>query len=903
MGLFLVALLLPSIAWSAPPSPREHFGFVIGDDYQLANYSRTEAYFRRLAKASPRVQLVDIGPTSEGRMQPMLVVSSPKNLARLEHYRDISARLARGREDAASARRLAAEGKAVVWIDGGLHSNETVGAHQLIETAWQLASREDEETRRILDDVIVLLVHANPDGHELYADWYMREPEPAKRVLDTPPRMYQKYAGHDNNRDFYMAALQETRNMNRVMYQQWYPQIVYNHHQSSPRGTVIVLPPYRDPFNYRIDAMIPVGLEALGAAMNLRYLGEGKPGAVSKRGSVYSTWWNGGLRTTPYFHNMLGILTEITGNPTPMPMPFLPSRQLPDSNLPAPVPAQTWHFRQSIDYSLSANWAVLDHASRHREQLLWNIHRMGRNSIERGQRDYWTPSPSALEAAVASARTAAPGDDGSQAIDEARLQQALHAPARRDPRGYILPADQADFATARKFVAALQSAGIEVHRAREAFSVAGKRYPAGSLVLRSDQAFRPHLLDMFEPQDHPHDVQYEGGPPIAPYDSAGWTLAFLMGVQFDRVLEAFDGPFDPLPLDPPLAAAPGKVPASRHGWRLDARVNDSYAVANRLLKAGVAVQRVAEDDGAFHVPADAGGALAQALQGSGVQPSAASAVPRAGIALRAPRIALWDRYGGSMVSGWTRLVLEDFGFDYEVVYPAAIREQDLGQRFDVLILPSGALSLPEALAVEGKAGRRMPQPDRARIPAQYHAMLGDLEDEAARAALLRFMQEGGHVIATGSSAGLALDVGAPLLSHLRTRDAQGGMRALNPREYYIPGSVLEVAVDKRQPVTWGLPTRLDVYFSDGRWDSVPVFDVPAGSPWRPILRFDTPEPLRSGWAIGQERLQGGVLAAQADVGQGRLTIFGTDITFRSQTHASFKLLFNSLFEVGHARAD
>ncbi|WP_413975752.1 M14 metallopeptidase family protein [Stenotrophomonas acidaminiphila] len=885
-----------AVAQAAAPAPKEHFGFTIGDDYMLANYTQTEAYFRKVAATSDRFRLVELGRTSEGRPQLMLIASAPANLARLDEYRAISERLARARDDAAVARGLAEQGKAVVWIDGGLHANETVGAHQLIETVWQLASRDDAETRRILDDTIILLVHANPDGQELYSDWYMREPVPARRVLDKPPRLYQKYAGHDNNRDFYMAALQETRNLNLAMYTRWYPQIVYNHHQTSPKGTVIVIPPYRDPYNYNIDAMIPVGLEALGAAMNLRYLQEGKPGAVSKGGSVYSTWWNGGLRTMPYFHNMLGVLTEITGNPTPMQIPFLPERQLPDSNLPAPVPAQTWHFRQSIDYSLTANWALLDYASRNREQLLWNIYRMGRNSIERGSRDTWTPRPSAL----ARARTAA-GRDGKPAaeLDAGQVQALLRSPDQRDPRGYIIPADQADFPTATAFVNALQLAGVEVSRASRPFAVAGRRYPAGSFVVRADQAFRPHALDMFEPQDHPHDFEYEGGPPIAPYDSAGWTLAFQMGVAFDRVLEGFDGPFEALPAGQLQVPADVPVPGSANGYLLDARANNSVIAVNRLLKAGVPVRRLQDRDGAFFVPAAAPEALATAMRGTGVRALAVDRRVTGGVPVKAPRIALWDHYGGSMVSGWTRLVLDSFGFDYEVVYPRQILDGDLRSRFDVLILPSGALPLPAELAVEGKAGRVPASPDPATIPAEFHPLLGELQGEAAVAALRRFLQAGGHVVATGSSSGLALQLGLPLRSHLQSTGADGQPRALSQREYYIPGSVLQVAVDKSRPLAWGLPQRLDVYFSDGRWDNAPVFDLPAGrTDIRPLLRFDTATPLRSGWAWGQEYLQGGVLAAEADVGAGRLTFFGTDITFRAQAHGSFKLLFNSLLQAG-----
>jgi len=905
--LVAVMLLLAFSAQAAPPSPREHFGFAIGDDYHLASYTQTERYFRRMAAESDRLRLVEMGNTSEGRRQLMLIASSAANLARLEEYRQISARLAYARDDEASARELAATGKAVVWIDGGLHADETVGAHQLIETVWQLASRNDAETLRILDDTIVLLVHANPDGQELVANWYMREDDPEKRLISQPndlPRLYQKYAGHDNNRDFYMAALAETRNMNRIAYTQWYPQILYNHHQPAPRGTVIVIPPYRDPYNYNLDAMVPVGLEALGAAMNGRFLQEGKPGAVSKRGSVYSTWWNGGLRTTPYFHNILGVLTEITGNPTPMDIPFLVNRQLPDSNLPAPVAPQRWHFRQSIDYSLTANWALLDYASRHREQLLFNFWRMGRNSIERGSQDYWTPSPSALAATAPEDQEDPAYVAVNQELDAA-AQARLYAPTRRDPRVYILPSDQPDFPTAVKFINALQLTGIEVHRAARAFRIKNKRYPAGSFVVRTAQAFRPHVIDMFEPQDHPHDFAYEGGPPIAPYDSAGWTLALQMGVEFVRILDAVERPFTDgtlvqLPIGEEQAPAPAQVANARAGWAIAPSANDAFTGINALLKAGVEVRR--DGAGRFVIPASpaAHAVLSAVAEHAGIRPQALRSLPSALRPVRAPRIALWDQYGGSMVSGWTRLVLENFGFDYTVVFPQQITTGNLRDNFDVLILPSGALAMAKELAVERAGGWPGPRvPDIERIPAEYQHMLGTLNTPEAISALRAFLERGGHIVATGSSSSLAVSLGLPVKSHLVTNDGNGGRRALRSQEYYIPGSVLQVAVDPSRPAARGLKPRLDLYFSDGRWDNAPVFDLPAGDArLRPILWFDNEAPLRSGWAWGQHVLKDGVLAAEADIGAGRLTFFGTDITFRSQTHGAFKLLFNSLMDAG-----
>ena len=336
---------------AAVASPRDAFGSAIGDDYFLASYSQLESYWKALDQESDRVSLVDIGRTEEGRTQWMAVVSAPENLARLDRYRDIAARLAHADGlTPEAARALAQEGKAVVWIDGGLHANEVLGAQQLIELVYQLASGSDDETLRILRDVIVLAVHANPDGHELVANWYMRAADPRRRSLAGVPRAYQKYVGHDNNRDFYLSSQAETRNMNRVLYREWFPQIVYNHHQSGPPGTVMFAPPFRDPFNYVFDPLIPASIDLVGAAMQARFAAEGKPGVTTRGGSVYSTWWNGGLRTTAYFHNQIGLLTETIGDPTPTAIRFVPERQLPSSDLPFPIAPQAWRFRQSIDY-------------------------------------------------------------------------------------------------------------------------------------------------------------------------------------------------------------------------------------------------------------------------------------------------------------------------------------------------------------------------------------------------------------------------------------------------------------------------------------------------------------------------------------------------------------------------
>jgi hypothetical protein len=496
-------------------TPKEAFGANFGDDYFLANYKQISDYWHKLAGESNRIVLHEMGKTPEGRTQLMAIVTSPENHKKLARYKEISASLAHaeGLTDA-QARALAKEGKAVVWIDGGLHASEVLGAQQLGEMVYQMVSRTDEETMRFLNDVIVLFVHANPDGNDLVADWYMRNPVPTERTLNGLPRAYQHYIGHENNRDFLASTQMETKNIDRALYLEWFPQILYNHHQSGPAGTVVYSPPLRDPYNYNLDPVLILGLQSLGAAMHTRLALEGKGGATMRSGGAYDGWWNGGLRNTATFHNTIAMLTEMIGSPTPTRIPLILDRQIPIGDLAMPVPPQEWHFRQSIDYSISLNRATLDYASRWRENLLFNIYTMGKHSIERGSRDTWTPNPrreSAIAAKMAPVTAAGRGGRGgggggrgagTTGEQDMALWAAIHAPELRDPRGYILPSDQVDFPTATKFINMLLESGISVDRATRNFDVAGKKYPAGSYVVLTAQAFRPHIIDMFEPQVH-----------------------------------------------------------------------------------------------------------------------------------------------------------------------------------------------------------------------------------------------------------------------------------------------------------------------------------------------------------------------------------------------------------------
>jgi hypothetical protein len=901
-----LACAAPAFA-QAITTPKAQFGFNIGDDYRLATYTEFTAYWHKLDRESERMKVVEIGKTAEGRPQLMAIITSPENFKKLDRYKEIARRLAtaEGLTDD-QARALAREGKGVVWIDGGLHATEVLGAHQLIETVYQLVSRNDAETLRFLNDLVILAVHANPDGMELVSSWYMREKEPARRSAAALPRLYEKYAGHDNNRDFYMSNLPESTNMNRVLYLEWFPQVMYNHHQTGPAGTVMFAPPFRDPFNYNFDPLVPIGIDLVGAAMASRFAVEGKPGVTSRKGSSYSTWWNGGLRTTVYFHNMIGLLTETIGSPTPTSIPFLPAKQLPDSSLYYPIePQQTWHFRQSVDYSVTANYAVFDVVSRNRDSFLYNIYQMGKNSIARGNRDSWTATPRRILAAQAS--LVPPGGRGgapsaaapSAAATVEQFRTLLRDPNLRDPRGFILPADQPDFPTATKFVNALLKTGVTVHRATAPFTAAGKSYPAGSYVVKSAQAFRPHVLDMFEPQDHPDDIPYPGGPPIRPYDNAGWTLAYQMGVRFDRLLDGFDGPFEKV--SGQQKPAPGKVSdaGGSAGFLMSHAPNDAFTAINRLLAAGEDVSWITSgaQQGAFFVASKPStrAALGRLAADLGLNFDAAPRPAGDAITLRKVRIALADQYGGSMPSGWTRFLLEQFEFPFEVVYPKALDAGNLSSRFDVIIFPSGVGPAGGAGRGGGGGGRGGAGGEGdSNIPAEYQAMLGSYTAAQTGPHLKKFLEDGGTILAVGrSSTGLAQLAGVPVDNHLVERSADGSLRPVPAEKYYVPGSVLRMAVDNTAPIAHGLDDHVDVLF-----DNSPVFALGPQAVLkgvRPVAWFDSAAPLRSGWAFGQGYLSGGVQVVDAAVGKGRLFMFAPEITFRAQPHGTFKFLFNGIY--------
>jgi hypothetical protein len=549
---------------------------------------------------------------------------------------------------------------------------------------------------------------------------------------------------------------------------------------------------------------------------------------------------------------MVGILTETYGSPNPGPLPFVEKFQIPTTDVPLPVEAgKMWHLRDSLEYEISANYAILDYASRYRERMLFDFYRAGRNSVERGSKDSWSRYPS---------RIAKFGAD------------ALKKPELRDARYYVVPTSQPDFATATKFIEKLMQCGVEVQRLTKPSGDWG----TGSFVVKCDQAYRPHIIDMFEPQDHPNDFQYPGGPPIPPYDNAGYTLAFQMGVKYERVLEPMK--FESEKVELGKLGKPITLPGETRGIFLPASQNDSFTVANRAWKSGLEVGTSSwgfEIQGSEVILNDIVAGISNLKVDT--QGPAGGFRP-----VKKPRIALWDQYGGSMESGWTRYILEQFAFEYEVVYPPDLEQMDLRSKFDIIIFPKGS-----GVRGTGRGGDNAPaaQDNRAEdmtIPFRYRTRMGSMTAGIVDK-IESFVREGGHVFCIGSAAtSFAQQMKLPVKSGLV--DDKGA--ALPNTKFFIPGSVLQLKLEN-SPLTRGMGADIDVMF-----DNSPSFRISGDA--KAVGIFDSKKPLRSGWAWGQEALEGSAGIVDVALGKGQVVLVGPEILFRAQNHGAYKLFLNAI---------
>ncbi len=848
VALSLGQAVKPSSGLAAQvPTPESFLGFRVGQDSQLASWRQIGDYFTRLAAASPRVRLDTLGPTTQGRPFLLVTITDPANLQLRDRLIADQRLLADPRLlSAVDEARLVRSQPAVILINCSIHSTE-IGASQMsMELAWRLVT--DTALMARLRNVVVLLVpSANPDGVDIVGDWY-RQSRGTPWDGSSPPWLYHPYVGHDNNRDWFMLTQPETRELTRVLYKQWFPEVFYDVHQMGSNGSRMFMPPFADPVNPNLDPTIVSGMNLVGATMAQALLDAGKTGVAHQQ--RYDLWWHGGARSTPTRHNMVGILTEAASAQLASPQ-CLAAAQLRQPvrgiNYPAPWTPGCWHLRDIVDYELITSTALLGLVADRREAFIQRFVTAGRHAVEAG---------------------------------------------RSEPYAFVMAADGAGDAARRAHLANLLIAtGIEVHRARGPFTASGRTYPAGSYVIRLDQPFRAHVKDLLERQDYPDIRAYPGGPPQPPYDVAGWTLPLQMGVGVDRL----DQPLGNVDLEllDTAVVAPGGITGRGDVVLLDNRANGEITAVWRALAAGGTVEIASQPFTAEGTAWPTGtlvvrGARAAVDRAAREFGFSGSAVRRAEVPAGSPRVggvpkvALYRSWNGSMDEGWTRWVFEQLGVGYATVTDSTIRQGSLRAQYDVLILPSET----EAAIVNGRRA--------GTAPARYTGGLGVEGSEAVR----RFLDEGGTVIALDEASRFAINrlgAAARALRTTRGADEGGGDPATTPARdtgsvfrFYAPGSIFETVVDRSHPIASGMDSSAAVYF-------ISSTILEAGPGTRVILSYPQGRnPLLSGYVSGPEVLSGRAALIDAPVRQGHVILFGFRTQHRGQTHGTFRLLTNAI---------
>ncbi len=807
MTLLLLALL---------QSPAASLGFEPGTDSLLADWTQVATYMNGLAQHSPYVRVDTLGRTTEGRPFLLLTITSPANQARLAAIKRGQKLLADPRllTDALLAE-LRTTQPAVILISNNIHSTEVASSQMGMTLAYRLAT--EPALTRLLDSLVVLMIPSmNPDGLDTVVSWYRRYK--GTRYEGGPlPWLYHKYVGHDNNRDWFMVTQAETRLVTRMLYTEWFPEVVYDVHQMGQNGVRLFVPPFQDPVNPNLDPALVAGMNLVGAQMAAALYDAGLTGVAHQMS--YDLWWHGGFRSTPTRHNMIGILSEAASARLASPLTLAPDsvRQPPRGvNYPGPWPGGTWRLGDIVRYELVASEALVRLAARERGEFLDRFVSLGRRQIEAGREGhpfaYVFPPP----------------------------------PAQRDPEAWAGLAN------------VLLAGSVEVWRAVEPFEAGARTYPAGSLVVPMAQPFRAHAKDLLEVQ---HYTPVNDRPP---YDVAGWTLPLTMGVR----AEVVDAPFaaNLVKVDS-VVPVPGRIERTGEMFVLRNRTNAESRAVAALLAAGQTVT-IAGDSLVVRGPR-ARPILAEHAALHRFMVTAVPAAPVRGKTVRQlPRIALYQPWTGNIDEGWTRWVFEQYGITYTTVHDRDLRQGKLRQRFDVLVLPDES----ERGLLQGV--------DSSRIPLQYAGGMG----EAGAGAVSEFVRGGGTLVCLDGSSSFAISrLNLPVVNIL-AGEASGPQVS----RFYAPGSIFGVALGgvRGSPVTVGVPDSLQIYFENSA-----AFTVSGTA--RALATYPA-EPLRSGYARFQERLEGQAALVEVPVGSGRVILFGFRPQFRGQTHGTFKLLFNAV---------
>ena len=865
-------LFLPlAVALAQVPTPESVLGHKPGDDFYLASYDDSLGYFQKLAKATDKLKLVHVGKTTQGRDWYIAIISTARNLADLDKYKDTAKRLAlvKGLTDE-QAHTLAHNGKVIVHIDGGLHATEVAPAQMTIQLAYNLVTASDPETAAILDNVILLLWFSiNPDGQNMVAKWY-RGNVGTPYEVSSMPGLFQEYIGHDNNRDGYMNNMVESQVITRAALE-YYPNVNYNQHQTAPFPARIWIPPFGDPVSLNPHPLMYRWVNVFGTAMAAWLDEHDMPGAMHR--GRFDDWYPGFVDHVNNFRNTVSFLTETalyqyatphfyTTNDFPAQSQELRSEIFYSS----PWRGGWWRLGDAVRYTLGASMAVLDTAARNREDLLFDRYRAGRDVIA-----HFTKDP---------------------------------------PYAYVIPREQRDTPTAATLVEKLLIDGIEVHQATHEFTANGSTYKEGDWVVLMDQPFAALVKELFDIQKYP---QLPGMPatavtaapaaggrggggaaaPVAapaaaagggrgggggrgavaggaapaaatvtPYDVTGWTLPIQMGVEIVAVSQPVsDATRRTLHKIERVEPIQGKVEGAGPVFAFSHNSNAALRAVNEILAAGGTVS-FAKSDGAIYAT-DA----AAILKKEGVDAKSVAEAPEAW-PVKKPRIGIYQPWSGNIDEGWTRWILEQFHFPFTVLHNSDVRDGHLRDQYDTIVIAEMATRQ----ILDGmRAGT---------VPGQY---AGGIGEEGAQA-LRDFVTAGGTLVTLGNAASFAIEqFNLPVVSALA---------GLRQDQFFCSGSLLRVEIsDPKHPLVAGLPLMPAVMFERNQaFDTRPAF---RGKVLASYVKDRNP--LVSGYLLGADAIQGKAAALDANYGSGHIVILGFRPQWRGQSHGTYKFLFNALY--------
>lgn len=837
-----IVLLCATISSAAIQTPQEFTGRPVGADRVLLDWETILGYLRHLDEESPRLHLETLGESTLGRPFVMAVVADAAGVRDRDAIRTRTRRfLEADRTSAEEAATLASESRATIAFSLGLHSTEVGASQASMEMLHHLVTSEEpwvQEARRRL--LILMVPSMNPDGLDIIVDWY-NETVGTEAEGSRPPWLYHHYAGHDNNRDGFFNNLDETAMWSKVLYHDWLPQMIVDEHQMGNQGPRLFLPPFDDPISPSVHPLVYAQLAAAGQQTVSDLTAKGWTGIATS--TIFSGEWPGSVRSTGFWHNMLGILSEVASARLATPMHFPPGslrgrgRGLPEyerrANFVEPWPGGWWRLRDIIDLEKDLTWSMLRWASHHSQDLLVNFHRMNLDAIRRGRGEA--------------------------------------------PYGFVVDVRQHDAGAAPRLAELLRDGGLRVDLLPGPVEVQGRVYPEGVYHIPAAQPFRPFLMEMLDPPPYPM-IRQQDGRWIQPYDVTAWRLPDLLQVEVQSLPEPWDPAVDPTQ-DPPRGRVEGRGP-----WRLSATDNASYAAVARLLRAEDRVRRrmttgAGWSAGDFLV--EAGDVERLARETGAVFQAAPDPGPDAGWRpQRAPQIGLYAPWGGSMDEGWTRLVLDRAGFTHSRLRHDDLRRNRSGNALrdlDVVVFPS----IPRGTLASGVQSEGSPNLHQPFWPDEYRGGLGE---DAER--LVEFVRAGGTVVAFNHATDWVV-AAMQLPVRVDLEDA--------PREeFFAPGTLLAAEVDPAHPLAWGMPAETAVYFARGRAFS----PIPWPRETRVPVRYAGRDVLRAGFLVGAEELEGRPAMLEVPVGRGRVVLFGFSPQRRAQTESTFKLVFNSLLLAG-----